>query len=905
MLAAAAALYADSFYGMWAVIVALGFISAMFGPLKYGLLPVYLQADELVSGNAWFEAGSFIAIVTGTLVGARAAMGGAGRTEVGGLLLALGLIGCLSTYFLPRAPAAAAATISPWNPRSLRRSAVEAIGAIRQSPVLWRSVLGVSWFWCLGAVLLSFLPAYVKDSLHEDAAGVSHFLLFFAVGVGLGSFLGLFLNGGRIRATYVPVAGLAMSAFLFLWVLADRFAGAHLGLFLTLITSGIGIAGGVYSVPLYALMQHRSPVDQRGRVISANNIMNAVFMVAGAVGAIAIAAVDPRPAALLGVLGAANLAVSVYLVWLIPESVLQTVVRWALRIVFRVRVRGLENLPASGPRLIIANHTSWLDGALLCAFLPEPPVFAVDAHIAQRRWVKPFLKWTTAYSVDPTHPLSLKTLCAAVEAGGQVAIFPEGRLSTTGGLMKVYDGAGFIAHRTGARVIPIHIDGAHLSLFTRLGGKYRRRWFPRITLTIGAPQVMPPATGREGRTQFIFNPAERKLLFGAGSRAFAVPGADRRLAAPWREPADVERAHRPDPDLRADPRALGLPRHPFRQPDQARRGGGGLDAHQHRRRARFLGPAVRPPDSSLAEFHDGPGRLRLDGADGGDPDRDHGQGVRRRGPARGARADPPSRGREPGVPRGPQALAPVEAAGRVAALRADRPPSGLRGGLARGRAGPPRRHLFHLGLLGPAQGGRAVPRKPAGERRPAAGPPRLLAPRLRLQRAAALPRLRLHGRDADTAPLRRPDRALSDAAPLRNHPRVHLQRQCDHLLCDQFVPERLRAQGATPTTSTRCGTSLRAPRSCSRPPRSSGTSASASASSRDTARPRRRPQSRSTRRWPSRLAPWAASCPGIKYRLEPVPGLPAGRLFFRGPKSDDGLLPAGAAWGPRGRRGMV
>ena len=291
MLGAAIALYTDSFYAMWVIIVAFGFISALFGPLKYGLLPVYLKTEELVSGNAWFEAGSFIAIVTGTLVGARAALGSAGRNEVGLLLVALGIIGCVSTYFMPKAPASAVRTISPWSLRAPRLCSMDALATIRRVPVLWRSVLGISWFWCLGAVLLSFLPTYVKDVLHEDALGVTHFLLFFAIGVGAGSFLGIVLNGGLIRATYVPLAGIAISAFLFLWVFADRFAGSHLGLFLTIITAGIGIAGGIYSVPLYALMQHRSPVDQRGRVISANNIMNALFMVAGALGAIAVSAI--------------------------------------------------------------------------------------------------------------------------------------------------------------------------------------------------------------------------------------------------------------------------------------------------------------------------------------------------------------------------------------------------------------------------------------------------------------------------------------------------------------------------------------------------------------------------------------------------------------------------------------
>jgi acyl-[acyl-carrier-protein]-phospholipid O-acyltransferase/long-chain-fatty-acid--[acyl-carrier-protein] ligase len=517
MLGAAVALREDSFYGMWAIIVSLGFISAMFGPLKYGLLPVYLATDELVSGNAWFEAGSFVAIVTGTVVGAHAAAGPAARDEVGALLVALGGIGCISTYFMPKAPAAAKPVLSPWDPRATWRCAKDAVGTIRRIPVLWRSVLGISWFWCLGAVLLSLLPTYVKEVLHKDAAGVTFFLICFAVGVGAGSFLGLFLSGGKIRATYVPLAGLAMSAFLFLWQWADGHAGAHLGAYLAVITSGIGIAGGVYSVPLYALMQHRSPEDQRGRVISANNIMNALFMVAGALGAVAIGSLDSRPGTLLCVLGVANLAASAYMVWLIPESVLQTVVRLALRLVFRVRVRGIGNFPASGPRLVIANHTSWLDAALLSAFLPEPPVFGVDRQIARVRWVQPFLKWVTSHPIDPAHPLGLKTLCATAEKGGVVAIFPEGRLSTTGGLMKVYDGAGFIASRAKAAVIPVHIDGAHLSLFTRLAGKYRRRWFPRITLTIGAPVCLPQALDKKARAPFVAR------LLGESAYAAQVP----------------------------------------------------------------------------------------------------------------------------------------------------------------------------------------------------------------------------------------------------------------------------------------------------------------------------------------------------------------------------------------------
>ena len=504
MLGAAAALHYNSFYGMWAVIAALGFISALFGPLKYGLLPVYLEEKELVAGNAWFEGGSFIAIVTGMLVGGLATKSGHNLDIAALVLLMLGLIGCASTFLLPAAPAAARQTISPWGIGTLSRCTTEALCTVYRLPTLWRSILGISWFWSFGAVLLNFLPAYAKEVLHYDQTGVTNLLLCFAIGVGIGSFLGLILTHGKIRATYVPLAGLALSAFVFLWIIADRFAGAHLNTTLYIITAGIGIAGGIYSVPLYAMMQHRSPADQRGRVISANNIVNAIFMVAGAVVAISVTALDPRPMALLWVLGLGNLTAAIYMIWLVPESVLHTVLRTLLRLVFRVDVRGLENFAQEGRRLIIANHTSWLDAVLLSAFLPEKPVFAVHSQIARLPWIKPFTKWVTSYPLNPLEPLALKTLCACVERNEPVVIFPEGRLSMTGGLMKIYDGAGFIAHKTGAQIVTVHIDGAHLSVFTRLGQKYRKRWFPRITITISPPCTLPENLRRDEATPHIY-----------------------------------------------------------------------------------------------------------------------------------------------------------------------------------------------------------------------------------------------------------------------------------------------------------------------------------------------------------------------------------------------------------------
>ena len=335
------------------------------------------------------------------------------------------------------------------------------------------------------------------------------------------------------------------------------------------------------------------------------------------------------------------------------EPLVYALTRVLLRLVFRVRVIGLEHYPAGGRRLVIANHTSWLDAALLAAFLPDRPVFAVDTQIARMRWVKPFLRLVTAYPIDPTQPMLLKTLCACVEEGRVVVVFPEGRLTTTGGLMKVYDGAGFIAHHTGAAIVPVHIDGAHLSVFTRLAHKYRRRFFPRITLTISPPRAIPEALPRDEWTPFVYrllsesaflaqNQARsvfRELMVASGRHGGKSPdlGGPRRAGA----------------NLRADPGALGLPWRTPRGGDEPRRHRGHHDADEPPGRAGLLGAAVRPPDPRLAQFHDGNLRLRLDRADGRGPDGGHVEGLRRGRPPGGPRRGPAGKGRRARLPRGP------------------------------------------------------------------------------------------------------------------------------------------------------------------------------------------------------------------------------------------------------------
>lgn len=508
MLLAALAFHLDNPWLLFVTLFLTGSQSAFFGPLKYSLLPCHLRQEELVGGNAVFEAATYVAILVGTIVGGRLIMADGGRELVGGIALAVAAAGCVASFFIPRAAPAAA---------GLRLNANifgETANLIRYASTqrgVFRSILGISWFWLVGAFWLTLVPSYVADFLHAGESTVTQLLTVFAVGIGIGSFICTRLLHGEISAKYVPLAGLAMSVFMadVAWLTAgigDRFLTetfalpTPFGLRLAIDLAGIAIAGGIFSVPLYAMMQAWAEPAFRSRVIAANNVMNAAFMTVIALVSVGLFALGvSKPAVIAGV-ALANVLVSAYVITLVPESVIHTFFRWLLRLLYRVEVRGEENYRRAGARrVIIANHTSFLDAALLTAFLPERPTFAINTAIARRWWVRPFLWMARVHPLDPTKPMAIKILTEVARSGTPVVIFPEGRLTVTGALMKVYEGPGLIADKADADLIPIQIDGATRTPFSRLRGKVRQRWFTKITLTILPPRKFHPPESLRGR----------------------------------------------------------------------------------------------------------------------------------------------------------------------------------------------------------------------------------------------------------------------------------------------------------------------------------------------------------------------------------------------------------------------
>ena len=512
MALAAAGFLAGSVPTLLVALFGLGVQAAFFGPLKYGILPEHLRADELLSGNALIEAGTFGAILAGTVAGGILIGLNGGAAIVSAAGLAVAGAGLVAALLVPRAAPAAPGLHIGWN---VPRETLALIRTARANRPVWLSILGLSWFWAIGATFLTEFPVMAKLTFGGGNAVITLLLTGFAVGVGAGSILAGRLLHGEVSARHVPFAALLLTvftwAFAYLastpaaagWVTPGAMLASPAGLGALACLLGAAACGGVFSVPLYAIIQERSPETGRARMIAANNVTNAVFMVIGTGVIAALAHLGLRPAAILAVAGGLNLFVAGWICRLLPADVLRAVFQAYFRRLHGVTVMGLENLPPMDQRaVVVANHTSLLDGLLLAAFLPGRPTFAVDTYIARAWWVRPFLAPVAVMTVDPTNPYAARDMVHAVQGGARLVIFPEGRITRTGGLMKVYDGAGMVADKANALVVPVRIDGLQYSRFSRMAGKLRLRWFPPVRLTVLPPvrlAVDPRLQGRARR----------------------------------------------------------------------------------------------------------------------------------------------------------------------------------------------------------------------------------------------------------------------------------------------------------------------------------------------------------------------------------------------------------------------
>ena len=511
MAAAAGGVLLQNPPALLACIFLAGTQSAFFGPVKYSLLPSLLPKPELVHGNILVSASTFAAILAGYALGIRIGSNPEPQNAAGFFFLAVAVVaalGLLAAFQVPRP-----ADDPP--PRKFRLADIRPVQANREifadafaQKHILRHIVSLSLFWMVGGVVLTELPHFGEEAYE---------LLLIAVvgGVCVGGAACHFLIGKKISAVYAPAAAIVSGLFLLdlgaakMQMSAAGIDSAGPRVFADVI--GVAAALTVYAAPLYACLQTVSPPRHRARIMAGLNIMNAVFIVAAALTAAAVHAALPAAAtaALLTGFAFAAFYAAFYSMSVLPFSDLQKIIGGALRLLFRIRVVGLENLPReSEPGVVISNHVSLLDALLLAALLPDAmgrPCFAIDPEQAKKPWIRPLLKLVDTEPLNPLEPQSLRRLArTAAKRERRLVIFPEGRITVTGGLMKSYPGAGVLAAKAENVIAPVHIGGAEFSKLSQMGGKLRTRWLPRITITIFPARKLTPPPNLVGRARRIW-----------------------------------------------------------------------------------------------------------------------------------------------------------------------------------------------------------------------------------------------------------------------------------------------------------------------------------------------------------------------------------------------------------------
>jgi acyl-[acyl-carrier-protein]-phospholipid O-acyltransferase/long-chain-fatty-acid--[acyl-carrier-protein] ligase len=493
---------------------AYGTIASLFGPIKYGILPDHLARTELASGNALVEGGTFLAILLGTIVAGLAAKNGGDPIHFAWLMIVSSVACWIASRYIP--PTGEGAPHLKIN-RNIFASTGTLIKYVRAEPRLWWGALVASWFWLVGAVVLSLLPTLVTTQIGGTEGVVTVFLTIFSVAVAVGSGLAAWLAHGRIILLPTLVGGVLLGIFALDlgWTSFAIVPGAHtLGvgeffssrysIHIAIDLAGLAIAGGLFIVPTFTAVQAWAGADHRARVVAAVNVLNAAFMVVGAIVFAVLQKLDLDVPLLFVLIGVANLIVAVIIGRTMPASWMNDFLSIVFRAFFRLEVEGLENVDKAGHNAIIAmNHVSFLDPPIAMSLLPKRPVFAIDVAMSRQWWIQPFLKFVRTMALDPLKPMAMRAVINAVRDGNMLVIFPEGRITVTGSLMKIYDGAAMIADKADAMVVPVRIEGPESTIFSRLKStQVRRRLFPKIKVTILEPvklNVDPELKGRKRR----------------------------------------------------------------------------------------------------------------------------------------------------------------------------------------------------------------------------------------------------------------------------------------------------------------------------------------------------------------------------------------------------------------------
>lgn len=482
----------------------MGLHSALFGPVKYAYLPQHLKDVELTGGNGLVEMGTFVAILLGTMAGGMLVkVGPSGPAYVAAACLVVAVAGRVAAHFIPHSPAPDPALAINWNPfsetwRNLKIAA--------RDKSVFHSVLGISWLWFFGSIFLTAITPFARDVLRGDETLVTWLLALFSIGVGVGALACERLSGRKVEIGLVPFGSIGMTIFAVdLWLASRGVDPSRTRVMVDLFL--LAMFSGFYSVPLYAVIQARAEPTHRARIIAANNIMNALFMIVAALMAKALLDAGLTLPELFLVVGLMNAAVALYIYTLVPEFLMRFICWLLIHTVYRLEKRGLENIPEEGAAVVVANHVSFVDALVILAASPRPIRFVMD-HSIFRIPVLSFVFRTgraipiaSAKEDEGLLNAAYDEIARALEQGELVGIFPEGRITDTGELYPFRGGVRRIVERTPVPVVPLALKGLWGSYFSRRGGAamtkpFRRGVWSRIGLE-AAPAVAPAAATPE------------------------------------------------------------------------------------------------------------------------------------------------------------------------------------------------------------------------------------------------------------------------------------------------------------------------------------------------------------------------------------------------------------------------
>jgi 1-acyl-sn-glycerol-3-phosphate acyltransferase len=494
----------------------MGAQSALFGPVKYSILPQHLETEDLVGGNALVETGTFVAILLGTIAGGiLGALDGAAYW-VAGAVLVCAVLGWFCSHGIPEAVAGDRGIRIDPNPL---RATFRVLKLARRNDTVFKSILGISWFWLLGAAYLTQIPNYTRLVLGGDEHVITLLLAVFSISVGTGSLLCEKMSGHRIEIGLVPFGAFGLTVFgvdlylaaPYLWVAEIRgvagFVADPSSWRVLFDLAMLGIFGGFYTVPLYASIQVRTPVDMRGQVIAANNILNALFMVAAALLALlALTVLDLSIPQLFILLAALNVGVSVYIFAQVPEFSMRFLVWVLTSVMYRIDKRDLDAIPDKGAVLLVCNHISYVDALIIAGAVRRPVRFVMDAHIFDIPVLNFIFRVAGTVPILPRrqseeiYQNAFARVAEYLAAGEIVCIFPEGALTRDGEMQAFRAGVSRILKETPVAVVPMALRGLWGSVFSRAPRALKidwRRLIRRRVELVGGAAVKPDAATPE------------------------------------------------------------------------------------------------------------------------------------------------------------------------------------------------------------------------------------------------------------------------------------------------------------------------------------------------------------------------------------------------------------------------